>query len=114
VKYPIVDGTTMVCFESHLVTGLGLSPSKFLVAVMNHLEFELVHFSSNTIAALSYFTILCECWLGITLDTNLFWYFYFLARYEKVVFSGIGLSLRRRCREEYIKASFKGSRKGAS
>jgi hypothetical protein len=36
------------------------------------------------------------------------------ARYEKVVFFRIGLSLRRHRRGEYIPASFKGSWKGAS
>jgi hypothetical protein len=72
VEYPTVDGTTVVCFKSHLVAGFGLSSNKFLVAVMSHLGCELVHFNLNAIAALSYFTILCECWLGITLDTSLF------------------------------------------
>jgi hypothetical protein len=33
VDYPMVDGTTVVCFESHLIAGLGLPPSKFLVAI---------------------------------------------------------------------------------
>jgi hypothetical protein len=96
VEYPIVDGTIVVCFESHLVAGLGLSPSKFLVAVMSHLGYELVHLNLNTIIALSCFMMLCECLLGIASDTSLFWYFYSLARYKKVVFSEIGLSLRRR------------------
>jgi hypothetical protein len=52
VEYSIVDGTTVVCFEPHLVAGLGLPPSKFLVAVMSHLGYELVHFNLNTITAL--------------------------------------------------------------
>jgi hypothetical protein len=72
VEYLTVDDTTMVCFESHLVAGLGLPPSKFLVAVMSHLGCELFHFNSNAIAALSYFMMLCKCWLGIALDTSLF------------------------------------------
>jgi hypothetical protein len=42
----------VVCFEPHLVAGLGLPPSKFLVAVMSHLGYELVHFNLNTITAL--------------------------------------------------------------
>jgi hypothetical protein len=109
VEYPIVDGTTVVCFESHLVAGLGLPPSKFLVAVISHLGCELVHFNPSVIVALSYFTMLCVCWLGIAPDTSLFWYFYSPARYEKVVFYGIGLSILCHRREEYIKASFKGS-----
>jgi hypothetical protein len=81
---------------------------------MSHLGCELVHFNPNAITALSYFTMLYECWLGIAPDTNLFWYFYSSAWYEKVVFSGIGLSFHCHPREEYIKASFKSSWKGAS
>jgi hypothetical protein len=47
-------------------------PSKFLVAVINFLVCELVHLNPNAIVTLSYFTMLCECWLGIALDTSLF------------------------------------------
>jgi hypothetical protein len=43
MEYPIVNGTTMVCFESHQIAGLGLTPSKILVAIMNFLGCELVH-----------------------------------------------------------------------
>jgi hypothetical protein len=91
------------------VVDVGLPPSKFVVSIMNFLECELVHFNPNTIAALSYFTMLCECWLGIMLDTRLFWYFYSLARYIKVVYFGIGLSLHRHRIQEYIDATFKSS-----
>jgi hypothetical protein len=72
VEHPTVDNINVVCFESHLVVGLGLPPSKFLIAVMSHLGCELIHFNPNDIAALSCFTMLCECWLGIASDTNLF------------------------------------------
>jgi hypothetical protein len=61
MEYPMVDGTTVVCFESHLIAGLGLPPSKFLVAIMNFLECELVHFNPNAIAALSCFARMYEC-----------------------------------------------------
>jgi hypothetical protein len=61
VEYPTVDDTTVVYFESHLVAGLGLPSSKFLVAMMSHLDCELVHFNLNTIIALSCFTMFCEC-----------------------------------------------------
>jgi hypothetical protein len=76
VDIPTTHDSIVVCFESHLVVGLGFPPSKFLVAIMNFLGCELVHLNPNAITALSYFTILCECWLGITPDTSLFWYFY--------------------------------------
>jgi hypothetical protein len=72
VEYPTVDGTIVVCFESHLIAGLGLPPSKFLVAVMSQLGCELVHFNLNAITVLSCFTMLCECWLGIVPDISLF------------------------------------------
>jgi hypothetical protein len=103
----------MVCFKSHLIVGLGLPPSKFLSATMNFLSCELVHFNPNAIAALSYFTMLCECWLGIAIDTNLFWYYYSPTRYEKVVYSGIGLSVRRHHRKEYINPTFRSSWKNS-
>jgi hypothetical protein len=61
VDIPTVDGSTMVYFESHLVVGPGLPPSKFLVAIMNFLGCELVHLNPNAITALSYFTMLREC-----------------------------------------------------
>jgi hypothetical protein len=76
VDYPIVDDTTVVSFESHLVAELGLPPNKFLVTVMIHLGCELVHFNPNAITALSCFTMLCEYRLGIVPDSSLFWYFY--------------------------------------
>jgi hypothetical protein len=47
---PITHGSTLVCFESHLAAGLGLPPSKFLVAIMNFIGCELVHFNPNAIS----------------------------------------------------------------
>jgi hypothetical protein len=76
VDVPTVHDFTTICFESYLIAGLGLPPSKFLSSIMNFLGCELVHFNPNTIVALSCFAMLCECWLGITPDTSLFWYFY--------------------------------------
>jgi hypothetical protein len=40
VNIPTVDGSTVVCFESHLIARIGLPPSKFLVVVMNFLGCE--------------------------------------------------------------------------
>jgi hypothetical protein len=88
----MVDNSTVDYFESHLTAGLGLPPSMFLVSIMNFLRCELVHLNLNAIIALSCLTVLCECWLGITPDTNLLWYFYYPAWYDKTIFSGIRLS----------------------
>jgi hypothetical protein len=69
----MVDNITIVCFESHLISGLSLSPSKFLVSILNFLRCELVHLNSNAITALNCFAMLCECWLRVAPDTSLLW-----------------------------------------
>jgi peptidoglycan hydrolase-like protein with peptidoglycan-binding domain len=61
VDVPTVHDPTTIYFESYLIAGLGLLPSKFLSSIMNFLGCELVHFNPNAIVALSYFTMLCEC-----------------------------------------------------
>jgi hypothetical protein len=93
VDVPTTHGSTVMCFESHLISGLGLPPSKFLVAIMNYLGCELVHFNPNAIIALRCFSLLCECWLGIASYASLSWYFYSLTRNRNAVYFGIRLSL---------------------
>jgi hypothetical protein len=56
-----IHGSSILCFESHLLAGFGLSPSKFLAEIMNYLGCSLVHFNANAIAALNSFVMLCEC-----------------------------------------------------
>jgi hypothetical protein len=113
VDVSTVEDSTVLCFECQLAAGLGLPPSKFLSSIMGYLGCSLVHLNANAVSALSSFAMLCECWLGIPPDTSLFWYYYSLARYSKTIFGGIRLSLRRKCRDEYIKATFKSCWKGA-
>jgi hypothetical protein len=112
VDVPNVEGSTVICFESYLVAGLGLLPSKFLVTIMGYLDCKLFHLNSNAISALSTFAMLCECWTGIASDTSMFWYYYSPTRYSKVVYGGIGLTLRCHRHDEYISASFKSCWKG--
>jgi hypothetical protein len=76
VDVPTVKVSIVVRFEPHLVAKMGLPPCKFLVTIMGYLNCELFHFNPNAISALSSFVMLCECWLGITSDTSLFWYYY--------------------------------------
>jgi hypothetical protein len=80
---------------------------------MCYLGCSSVHLNANVVSALSSFAMLCEYWLGIPPYTGLFWYYYSPARYYKTIFGGIGPSLRRKCRDEYIKATFKSCWKGA-
>jgi hypothetical protein len=76
VDVPTVHGSSILCFESHLLARLGLPPSKFLAVIMNYLGCSLVNFNANAIAALSSFMMLCECWLGIPPNSSLLWYYY--------------------------------------
>jgi hypothetical protein len=108
VDVPTVHGSTVLYFESHLLAGLGLSPSKILVAIMNYLGCSLVHFNANALAALSSFVMLCECWLGIPPGSSLFWYYYSPSWYAKFISGGIGLSLCHHHRDVYILALFNG------
>jgi hypothetical protein len=109
VDAPTVHDSTTICFESYLIARLGLPSSKFHSSIMNFLNYELVHFNPNAIAALSCFAMLCECWLWIAPHNNLFWYFYSPVQYTNVVYSGIRLSLRHHRSQQYIDASFKSS-----
>jgi hypothetical protein len=61
VDVPTVHDSSILCFESHLLSGLGLPPSKFMATNMNYLGCSLVHFNANTIAALNSFVMLREC-----------------------------------------------------
>jgi hypothetical protein len=45
VDVPTFHDFTTICFESYLIAGLGLSPSKFLSSIMNFIGCELVHFN---------------------------------------------------------------------
>jgi hypothetical protein len=72
VDVPTVEVSTILCFESQLAAGIGLSPSKFLSSIMNYLGCSLVYLNTNVVSALSSFIMLCECWLGIPPDTSLF------------------------------------------
>jgi hypothetical protein len=78
IDVPTVHDSTTIYFESYLIAELGLMSNKFLSSIMNFLDCELVHFNPSAISALSCFAILCECWMGTTRDTSLFWYFYSL------------------------------------
>jgi hypothetical protein len=94
LEFRTIDHTNIICFESCLMCSLDLPPSKFLVAILSYLGYELIHLHPNSIAALSCFSMLCECWLP---DTSLFWYIYSPAHYENKLFYGLGLTLFYNC-----------------
>jgi hypothetical protein len=61
VDISTVEASTIVYIEPHLVAGLELPPSKFLVTIMGYLNCELFDLNPNAISALSSFVMLCEC-----------------------------------------------------
>jgi hypothetical protein len=65
VDVPTVCGSSVLCFESHLLVVLGLPPSKFLAAIMNYLGCSVVHFNPSAIATLNTSVMLCECGWGL-------------------------------------------------
>jgi hypothetical protein len=114
MDFPMINRTNIVYFESHLMCGLGLLPSKFIVSILIYIGCELVHRHLDFISVLSCFNMLCECWLGIPPYTSLFWYFYSPSHYECKVFCDVGLTLCHNHREEYLKVTFRGCWKGSS
>jgi hypothetical protein len=72
LEFPSIDRTNIICFESHMMCGLGLPPSKFIVAILNYLGCELVHLHPNAISTISCFSMQCDCWLDIPSDTLFF------------------------------------------
>ncbi|TVU30424.1 hypothetical protein EJB05_22048, partial [Eragrostis curvula] len=58
------DTTEISVFESHMICGFNLPPSKFLERVCKFYKIELIHLKPQAVALLSLFSTLCECWLG--------------------------------------------------
>ncbi|TVU25399.1 hypothetical protein EJB05_27894, partial [Eragrostis curvula] len=68
------DTTEIPVFESHLICGFNLPPSKFLE------RHRALHLKPQAIALLSIFSTLCECWLGTAPSLDL-WRVYHEPRY---------------------------------
>ena len=71
--FPTFENNQMVNFVTHITSGLVFLPSSFLLSVLAFYGLELCILNSSTIVQLSVFVTLCECWLGIALDLDLFW-----------------------------------------
>jgi hypothetical protein len=66
LNFPIIYQMHIVCFKSHLICGLGLPCSKYLVTILGYLGCKLIHLNSNIIAALSLLYMLCECCIVVS------------------------------------------------
>ena len=63
-------------FQAFCECGFRLSAHPFLTLVLEHFQVELVNLVPNSITMLGVFAYLCEAYLGILVDLELFQYFY--------------------------------------
>jgi hypothetical protein len=49
LEFPTINHTRIVYFESHLMCGLSLPPSKFLVVILNYMGYELIHLHPSAV-----------------------------------------------------------------
>ena len=88
-------------FQAYCECGLRLPAHPFLTLVLEHFGVELVNLGPNSITMLSVFVYLCEAYLGIPSDLELFQYYYGMARQAGIAGS-CGLKLHDGKSKEYI------------
>ena len=103
----------MAAFVTHATGGLGFPPSAFLLVVLAHYHLELCNLNSSAIVHLSVFVTLCECWLGIARDLELFRYFHFPSYYSRYGSPVQSIGFKIRHADKYIKTVVKTSWKKA-
>ena len=97
------DGEIHV-FLTYIECGFRLPVHSFLPKILEHYGVELVNLSPNTIANLNVFVYLCEAYLGIAADLNLFKYYYRMVKLGKTTgtLGECTLRLHDRKADEYI------------
>ena len=103
----------MVTFTSHILSGLGFPPSAFLIVVLAHYHLELCNLNSSAIVHLSVFITMCEYWLGIAPDLELFRYFHYPPKYSRFSSPVRSIGFKFRHANEYIRTAVKTSSKKA-
>lgn len=88
-------------FQAYCECGLRLPAHPFPTLVLAHFGVELVNLVHNSITMLSAFVYLCEAYLGIPPDLELFQYFYGTSRQAGIAGS-YGLKLHDGKSNEYI------------
>lgn len=72
-------------FQSFCECGLRLPAHPLLTLVLEYFQVELVNLVPNSITMLGAFVYLCEAYLGILADLELFWYYYGMTRLSGIV-----------------------------
>lgn len=74
--WPSGEAEQIPIFQAYCECGLRLPAHPFLTLILEHFGVELVNLGPNSITMLSVFVYLCEAYLGIPTDLELFQYFY--------------------------------------
>ena len=102
-------GETTV-YASFFERGLGLPTSKFFRELLHFYNIELVHLNPNGITQISLFVHMCEAFLGIDPNLQLFRYFFRLKAFPDFgnpnVCGGAGFQLRQNTRKYYFNVVF--------
>ena len=88
-------------FQAFCECGLRLPAHPFLILVLEYFQVELVNLVPNSITMLGVFVYLCEAYLGISADLELFQYYYGMSRQIGIAGS-CGLKLHNGKAKEYI------------
>ncbi|KAF8731348.1 hypothetical protein HU200_016404 [Digitaria exilis] len=110
-KLTLEDGFVILSLN-HIMCGLRMDPSDFLVSVLAHYGIEWFHLTPNSITVLSIFAHLCEAYLGVPPMVEMFAHFHMLDysnNGETATVGAVNFQLRdnvkRNYPEYYLKAS---------
>lgn len=106
--WPSGENGQIPVFQAYCECGLRLPAHPFLTVVLEHFGVELVNLGPNSITMLSVFVYLCEAYLGIPADLELFQYFYGMSRQAGIAGS-CGLKLHDGKSREYIQSFTRSS-----
>ena len=82
--WPSVEEGRIHVFQAYYKCGFQLPCHLFPLIVLEHFEVELVNLVPNSITMLSIFMYLCEAYLGIALDLDLFRYYYGMGKHRLI------------------------------
>nr|CAB3486571.1 unnamed protein product [Digitaria exilis] len=102
---PSILGDQFVILSlNHIMCGLRMDASDFMVSVLAHYGIEWSHLTPNSITALSIFAHLCEAYLGVPPTVEVFAHFYRLYRNKKGetdTLGGVYFRLRDKMKRNY-------------
>lgn len=99
----------IIVFAKFCKCELGFPISSLIKEVLAFYKIKLVHLPYNSILMLVIFTHLCEAFLGVSPDFDLFHFFYVLNKLGKVTIGGDSFQLGNKRTELYIEFPMRSS-----